>query len=151
MRNTFSISLISLMYALTQVTGHLISKKSLSIIISKPNKMAYDFLKIFQPIVLLNTLGKLIEKVICERLQFQLISTNFIHHNQLEGLKQCLTTNTSIFLMYLIYLGWVKGLQMSALAFYIAEFFPLLNHQPFSLILNKAGFDPRISLSFLII
>ena len=31
-------------------------KTSSSIIISKPNKMAYDFLKIYQPIVLLNTL-----------------------------------------------------------------------------------------------
>ena len=97
-----------------------------------------------QPIILLNTLEKLIEKVICERLQFQLISINFIYHNQLEGLKQCLTTNTSIFLMYLIYLGWVKGPQMSTLAFYITQFFPLLNHQLLSLILDKASFDPRI-------
>jgi len=40
-----------------------------SIIISKPNKMAYNSLKMFQPIVLLNTLGKLIKKVISTRCQ----------------------------------------------------------------------------------
>jgi len=43
-------------------------KSSLSIIIPKLNKAAYDFLKSFYSIVFLNTLGKLIEKVIGEHL-----------------------------------------------------------------------------------
>ena len=43
-------------------------KKSTSTIIPKPNKLAYNFLKTFQPIILLNMLRKLIEKVISERL-----------------------------------------------------------------------------------
>ena len=43
------------------------------IIILKPNKSSYDLLKFFRPIVLLNTLGKLIEKAIGERLQFQVV------------------------------------------------------------------------------
>ena len=46
----------------------------------------------FRPIILLNTLEKLIEKVIGECLQFYIISNNFICSNQLEGLKQCFTT-----------------------------------------------------------
>jgi len=45
-------------------------KVSTTIIIPKPNKLSYDSPKAFRPIVLLNTLGKLIEKVIAERLQF---------------------------------------------------------------------------------
>jgi len=44
-------------------------KKSTSIIISKLNKATYDLSKMFQPIVLFNILGKLIKKVIGERLQ----------------------------------------------------------------------------------
>ena len=36
--------------------------------------MSHDQLKAFRPIVLLNTLGKLIEKVIAERLQFTVAS-----------------------------------------------------------------------------
>ena len=60
----------------------------LSIVISKPNKIAYNSLKTFRLIVLLNTLGKLIEKVIGKRLQFQLISKEFIYLNQFEDLKQ---------------------------------------------------------------
>ena len=43
-------------------------KISTTIVIPKPNKTSYDQLKAFHPIVLLNTLGKLIEKVIAERL-----------------------------------------------------------------------------------
>ena len=54
-------------------------KVSTSIIIPKPNKKWYNFPKVFKPIVFLNTIGKLIEKVISNRLQFQLISNNFIH------------------------------------------------------------------------
>jgi len=44
-------------------------KKSTSIIISKSNKATYNSPKMFQPIVLFNILGKLIKKVIGERLQ----------------------------------------------------------------------------------
>jgi len=36
------------------------------IIISKPNKQAYDMSKSFRPIVFLNTLGKLFKKMIGE-------------------------------------------------------------------------------------
>ena len=45
-------------------------KISTTIVILKSNKILYDSPKVFRPIVLLNTLGKLIEKVIGERLQF---------------------------------------------------------------------------------
>lgn len=45
-------------------------KISLTIVIPKPNKAFYDSLKSFWPIVLLNILDKLIEKIIEERLQF---------------------------------------------------------------------------------
>jgi len=73
----------------------------MTIVIPKPNKSSYDSLKSFRPIVLLNTLGKLIEKVIGERLQFQAISNNFIYQSQLGGLKFKFTTDTGIALTYL--------------------------------------------------
>ena len=54
-------------------------KTSSTVIIPKPNKTSYDSPKAFCPIVLLNTLGKLVEKVIAERIQFIVVSNNFIH------------------------------------------------------------------------
>ena len=120
-------------------------KISLSIIISKPNKAAYDLLKTFRLVVLLNILGKLIKKLIGKRLQFQLIFNDFIHSNQFGDLKQWLTTDADIFLMCLISSRWIKKLQTSTLAFDIAQLFPSLNHQLLPKFLNKAGFNPRIS------
>jgi len=41
-----------------------------------------------------------------------------------------------------------RNLITSILAFDIAQFFPLLNHQIISLILLKAGFNPKVSVFF---
>jgi len=62
----------------------------------------YDQLKAFQPIILLNTLGKLIEKVITERHQFTVASNNFIHPSQLGGLKFKSTTDAGIVLTHIV-------------------------------------------------
>ena len=54
-------------------------KLSSTVIISKPNKLSYNSLKSFHPIILLNTIEKLIKKVIGERLQFLIVNNDFIH------------------------------------------------------------------------
>ncbi|RXW12760.1 hypothetical protein EST38_g13097 [Candolleomyces aberdarensis] len=46
-------------------------KELMSVIIPKPNKASYSTPKAFRPIVLLNTLGKLIEKMISNRFQIR--------------------------------------------------------------------------------
>ena len=80
--------------------------KTLStVIISKPNKASYDLPKLFCPIVLLNTTGKLFEKMIGERLQFLSISNNFTHPCQLGKLKHRSTTDADVALAHLIRLG----------------------------------------------
>ena len=91
-----------------------------SIIIPKPNKTSYNSLKIFRPIVLLNTLGRLIKKVISERLQFQSIFKNFIHPCQLDGLKQHSTIDVGVVLTHFICTEQVKNLSTSTLTFNIA-------------------------------
>jgi len=77
-------------------------KYSSTIIIPKPNKTSYDQPKAFRPIVLLNTLGKLIKKVIAERLQFTVASNDFIHPSQLGGLKFKSTIDASVALTHII-------------------------------------------------
>ena len=59
-------------------------KMSATIVISKPNKAVYNSPKFFCPIVLLNMIGKLFEKMIGECLQFLTISNKFIHPCQLS-------------------------------------------------------------------
>ena len=77
-------------------------KRSMTVIIPKLNKKSYDSPKSFRPIVLLNTVGKLIEKVIGERLQFTMAANNFIHSSQLGGLKFKSTTDAGIALTHII-------------------------------------------------
>ena len=102
----------------------------------------------FHPIVLLNTLGKLIEKVIAERLQFTVVNNNFIHLSQLGGLKFKSTMDASVALTHIICSGWAKGKTTSTLAFDISQFFPSLNHHLLTLILVKMGLEPGVSSFF---
>jgi len=119
-------------------------KISTTIIIPKPNKQAYDMPKFFRPIVLLNILEKLFEKMIGECLQFHSIFNNFVHQCQLGGLKHRSTTDVGVALTYFIRTGWVKNLTTSTLAFDIAQFFLSLNHQILLLILKKARFNIKV-------
>ena len=124
-------------------------KISTTIIILKLNKELYNSSKSFRPIVLLSTLGKPIEKVIGECLQFHMISNNFIHQSQLGRLKHKLTFDTGITLTYFIHMGWVRNILTSTLAFDIVQFFSSLNHCLLPYILRKAGFDLKVECFFL--
>ena len=123
-------------------------KESTSVIIPKPQKPSYDTPKAFCPIVLLNTLGKLIEKVIGHRIQHHTVANNFIHPNQLGGIQQRSTVDAGAYLTHIVRAGWTKNLQTSVVAFDIAQFFPLLNHDFLSACISKAGFDNRIMRFF---
>ncbi|KXN80757.1 hypothetical protein AN958_07852 [Leucoagaricus sp. SymC.cos] len=61
-------------------------KESVSVIIPKPGKPSYSMPKSFRPIVLLNTLGKLIEKMLSRCLQFDGVKYSIFHSNQLSGI-----------------------------------------------------------------
>ena len=124
-------------------------KESTSVIIPKPNKTLYNTPKAFQPIVLLNTIGKLIEKVISNRLHFHLSANGFLDPNQLGGIRQRSTIDAGIYLMHLIHAGWMKKCHTSVIAFDIAQFFPLLNHDFLSLCLTKAGLNANILKFFI--
>ena len=123
-------------------------KISSTIIIPKPNKPLYDQPKAFHPIVLLNTIGKLIKKVVADRLQFTVTSNNFIYPSQLGSLKFKSTIDAGITLTHIVQSGWAKGKSTSSLAFDISQFFPSLNHKLLVLILEKVGFDPKVSTFF---
>ena len=136
------------MYVLTLATGYCISRNLSLLIISKPNKLSYDISKSFCPIILLYILGKLIKKVISNRIQVYFIMSNFLYPNQLEDIRQWSTTNTEAFLTHIIYAGWIKGLWTSTLVFDITQFFLLFNYQLFLLILTKVGFNNKITQFF---
>ena len=119
-------------------------KRSMTVVIPKPNKALYNSPKSFRLIVLLNMLGKLIEKVISKRFQFLTAANDFIHPSQLGGLKFKSTIDVGVALTHIIRSGWVKNLSTNILVFDIAQFFPSLNHHLLTLILKKVGFNNHI-------
>ena len=66
-------------------------------------------------------LGKLIEKFIDERLQFQVTANDFISPSQLGGLKFKSTIDVGMALTHIIQLGWVKTISTSTLVLQIKD------------------------------
>ena len=89
-------------------------------------------------------MGKLIEKVIGDRLQFHVVSNNFIYQSQLSRLKFKSTLDAGVALIHFIHMRWVKNLSINTLAFNIFQFFLSLNHHLLSLILGKVEFDIHV-------
>jgi len=117
-------------------------KESLSVIIPKPGKPSYATPKSFRPIVLLNTLGKLVEKMLSRHMQFDGVHHGAFQPNQFGGISQQSTEDAGVFLTHLIRAGWAKKLKTSVVAFDIAQFFPSLNHDVLMVVIQKAGFPP---------
>ncbi|CAA7270893.1 unnamed protein product [Cyclocybe aegerita] len=99
-----------------------IFKESLSVIVLKPNKPSYAVPKAFRPIILLITFGKLIEKMIANRMQFDAVKHDIFHPNQLGSICQRSTEDAGLILTHL--------------------FFPSINHEMFMAVLRKQGFSP---------
>jgi hypothetical protein len=124
-------------------------KESLSVIIPKPGKPNYSTPKSFRPIVLLNTLGKLLEKMLAWRLQFDGVAHGAFEPNQFGGIAQCSTEDAGVYLTHLVRAGWARGLQTSVVTFDIAQFFPSLNHEVLLEIICRLGFPVEVG-AFLI-
>jgi hypothetical protein len=123
-------------------------KDSLSVIIPKPGKPSYSTPKAFRPIVLLNTLGKLVEKMLARRLQFDGVAHGAFEPMQFGGVAQWSTEDAGVYLTHLVHAGWALGRQTSVVAFDIAQFFPSLNHQVLLQIIDLLGFPAVVGNFF---
>jgi len=110
-------------------------KESVSVIIPKPGKPSYSAPKAFRPIALLNTLEKLIEKMLSNRIQHDMIAYDIVDPNQFGGICQRSTEDAGLYLTHLVRTGWAQGLKTSVIAFDIAQFFPSINHDALMAIL----------------
>jgi Reverse transcriptase (RNA-dependent DNA polymerase) len=123
-------------------------KESLSVIILKPGKPDYSTPKSFQPIVLLNTLGKLFKKLLACRLKFDGVAHGTFHPMQFGGIAQRSTEDAGFYLTHLVQAGWAEGLQTSVVTFDIAQFFPSINHEILLWIIDRSGFPTCVERYF---
>jgi hypothetical protein len=123
-------------------------KASTTVVIPKPGKPLYDTPKSFCPIVLLNTLGKMFERMLSNRLQFEAAEHGVLHPNQFGGVRQNSTEDAGCFLTHVVCAGWRAKLKTSIVAFDLAQFFPSINHDVLLSILDKQGFAPEVVAFF---
>ena len=122
-------------------------KESTSVIIPKPKKPDYSVPKAYRPIALLNTLGKLLTKVIANRMQHDAATASLLHPGQCGGVQKHATIDAGLALLDFINSNRERGWHVSACAVDIAQFFPSLNHLATQAILAKLGFsDTLVSL-----
>jgi len=132
------------------MVGHWLThfKESLSVIIPKPGKPSYLTPKSFHLIILLNTLGKLIKKILSQQLQFEGVHYGAFQPNQFGGISQRSTEDVGVFITHLTRAGWAKKLKTSVVAFDIVQFFLSLNHEVLMVVIVKAGFPPVVGNFF---
>jgi hypothetical protein len=123
-------------------------KASTTVVIPKPGKLSYDTPKSFPLIVLLNALGKVSEKMLSNRLQFEAAKHGVLHPNQFGGVRQNSTKDAGCFLAHVVRAGWRAKLKASMVAFDLAQFFPSINHDVLLSILDKQGFVPEVVAFF---
>ena len=116
-------------------------KQSTCVIIPKPNKPRYNIPKAFRPISLLNTIGKLLTKIIAARLQFDCLKYNILHPGQCGGVIKHATIDAGVTLASFMAESRELGLHTTACAFDIAQFFPSLSHRGCALVLERFGFN----------
>ena len=119
-------------------------KQSTCVIIPKPNKPRYNVPKAFRPISLLNTIGKLLTKIIATRLQFDCLKYDILHPGQCGGVKKHATIDAGVTLASFVAESRELGLHSTACAFDIAQFFPSLSHKGCALILARFGFNQSL-------
>ncbi|GJE96989.1 hypothetical protein PsYK624_131990 [Phanerochaete sordida] len=117
-------------------------KESRTVVIPKPGKADYTVPKAYRPIVLLNCLGKLLEKILARQMQAMAQAAGVMHPGQFGGTMQHSTTDAGICLVHNIKEAWNQGMESAALLVDVAQFFPSINHRMLCDILRHQGFSP---------
>ncbi|KAF8701602.1 hypothetical protein AX14_000376, partial [Amanita brunnescens Koide BX004] len=120
-------------------------KDSISVIIPKPNKTDYSIPKAYRPIALLNTLGKLLTKILANRLQHDAAEFGLLHRDQFGGIQKHSTIDAGLTLSDFISEHRERGWHTSVCAVDVAQFFPSLSHAVMARILECLGFSPIIT------
>jgi hypothetical protein len=122
-------------------------KHSVTVVLPKPNKKDYSLAKSYRSIVLLNCLGKLLEKVIASQMQFDAQMCGLTDELQFGGLMMRSTADAGIHACKHIQEARLRGEDSSAILVDVAQFFPSLDHNALLAILKHYGF-PMSTLRF---
>ena len=104
-------------------------KRSITVVIPKPNKPDYSKAKAYRPICLLSVFGKLFEKVLAKRMQFDAQKYGILHPCQYGGTMQHATTDAGLDVVHYVQEAWARDLVPSMLLLDVSQFYPSINHE----------------------
>jgi len=114
-------------------------KKANSIVLDKPGKPSYDSPASFRVIVLLQTVSKILERIVASRLSLVARSLKLVHHNQCGSLPALSSFNTALSLVDTVRTLQPPGLKVSTLFLDIKGGFDNVNASILYSSVNKAG------------
>lgn len=119
-------------------------KASLTAVTSKPNKKDYTDPSSFRPIQLTECAGKVLDKIVAKRIQFEVACNDIVPGAQFGGRSHSSTFDAGLSLTQDIHNAWDKGLKSTALMFDITGFFNFINHEILTQRLTILGFNPTV-------
>lgn len=129
-------------------------KESITVVLRKPQKPAYTTPKAYRPIALLNTIGKLLEKIVANRMSTTLEEKNLLPEGQMGGRPRRSTLTAMELLVEKIRTIWQKDKKQvaSLLCLDISGAFDYVSHDRLIHIMGKMGLPgwmTRFTRSFL--
>jgi len=121
-------------------THHPRWKSSLVVVIPKAKKPSYSDPKAWRPIQLLDTLGKLIEKIMAKRIIYEIGRHNLTPLEQFGGCSNSSCYDAITSLTHDIQTAWKKNLIASFLVVDVKGFFDHIHHNRLIYVLWEKGF-----------
>jgi retron-type reverse transcriptase len=112
--------------------------------IPKPDKPDYSLPKAHRPILLLETMSKLLEKAVTKRMQHDIIKYELIHANQFGGRAHSSCLDAGLALIHNVQDAHRRGLKVGILLFDVRGFFDNMNHGRMTAILDNLGYPPEL-------
>ena len=113
-------------------------------VILKPDKLDYSVAKAHRPILLLETLSKLLEKAVAKRFQHDIVEHELIPSTQFGGRMHSSCLDAALTLIHDVQGAHVAGLKAGMLLFNVKGFFDYINHARMVAILKQLGFNELI-------
>ena len=115
-------------------------KRAITIVLPKPNKPSYSTPRAWRPIQLLETLGKLLEKIIASRISFDVGRFNLVPPEQFGGRRSSSCLDAALSLTHDIESAWNHQRVASFLCIDVKGFFDNVNHDRLVRVMWEKGF-----------
>jgi hypothetical protein len=135
-----------LIYNACFILGHHLAwwKEAKVVAIPKPDKPDYSLPKVHKPILLLETMSKLLEKAVAKRMQYDIVKYELIQANQFGGRAHSSCLDAGLALLHDVQEAHRQGLKCGILLFDVRGFFDNVNHGWMAAILENLGYPPEL-------